>query len=84
MAMANTIVGQMLSNVVIKGGTSLRLRYGRKFSRYTIDCDVARRGELDAFINELRFSLAAGWNGFSGDLVTKLPACALLSGQGLH
>ena len=45
MAMANTIVGQMLPDVVIKGGTSLRLRYGRGASRYTIDCDVARRGD---------------------------------------
>ena len=35
MAMANTIVGQMLPDVVIKGGTSLRLRYGRGASRYT-------------------------------------------------
>ena len=40
MAMANTIVGQMLPDVVIKGGTSLRLRYGRASSRYTIDCAV--------------------------------------------
>ena len=74
MAMANTIVGQMLPDVVIKGGTSLRLRYGRGNSRYTIDCDVARRMELDAFVVDLRLALSNGWNGFSGDLVTKPPA----------
>ena len=39
MVMANTIVGQMLPDVVIKGGTSLRLRYGRESTRYTVDCD---------------------------------------------
>ena len=74
MAMANTIVGQMLPDVVIKGGTSLRLRYGRGNSRYTIDCDVARRMELDDFVAELRSALSTGWNGFSGDLITKTPA----------
>ena len=74
MAMANTIVGQMLPDVVIKGGTSLRLRYGRGNSRYTIDCDVARRMELNVFIGGLRTALSTGWNGFTGDLVTKSPA----------
>ena len=74
MAMANTIVGQMLPDVVIKGGTSLRLRYGRGNSRYTIDCDVARRMGLDAFVGDLRLALSNGWNGFSGNLVTKSPA----------
>ncbi len=74
MAMANTIVGQLLPDVVIKGGTSLRIRYGRNSSRNTIDCDVARREELDEFISRLRTSLAQGWNGFSGELVIKKPA----------
>ncbi len=64
----------MLPDAVIKGGTSLRIRYGRKASRYTMDCDVARRGDLDTFIREVRFSLASGWNGFTGELVTKTPA----------
>ena len=74
MAMANTIVGQMLPDVVIKGVTSLILRYGRCNSRYTIDCDVARRVKLDAFVGDLRSALSTGWNGFTGDLVTKPPA----------
>lgn len=74
MAMANTIVGQLLPDVVIKGGTSLRIRYGRNCSRNTIDCDVARREELDEFITHLRTSLAQGWHGFSGELVIKKPA----------
>lgn len=74
MAMANTIVGQLLPDVVIKGGTSLRIRYGRNCSRNTIDCDVARREDLNEFITHLRSSLAQGWNGFSGELVIKKPA----------
>ena len=71
MAMANTIVGQMLPDVVIKGGTSLRLRYGRRNSRYTVDCDVAKRIDIDVFVSGLKAALATGWNGFSGDLVAK-------------
>ena len=74
MVMANTIVGQMLPDVVIKGGTSLRLRYGRESTRYTVDCDVARRTGLEAFVSGLRAALSRGWNGFTGDLVTKIPA----------
>ena len=74
MAMANAIVGQMLPDVVIKGGTSLRLRYGRGNSRHTIDCDVARRTELETFVENLRSALSTGWNGFSGNLVTKVSA----------
>lgn len=74
MAMANAIVGQMLKDVVIKGGTSLRMRYGREASRYTVDCDVSMRTGPDEFAEGLRAALAEGWNGFSGELATKRPA----------
>ena len=65
--MANTIVGQFLpQGAVLKGGSSLRFRYGSGFSRNTMDFDTARSGDLDKFIREFRASLTAGWNGFSG------------------
>ena len=73
-AMAATIIGQMLPGAVFKGGTSLRIRYGRGGSRNTIDCDVARKGDLDSFVREARASLAAGWQGFSATHVAKRPA----------
>ena len=40
--LANVIVGQMLPDGVIKGGSSLMFRYGSKFTRYTRDVDTAR------------------------------------------
>ena len=55
--LANVIVGQMLPDGVIKGGSSLMFRYG---SRLTLD--------------RLQRALAAGWNGFSADLVEVEPA----------
>ena len=65
--MANAIVGQFLpSGSVLKGGSSLRFRYGSGFSRNTMDFDAARSGDLDEFIKCFRESLANGWNGFSG------------------
>lgn len=65
--MANTIVGQFLPcGAVLKGGSSLRFRYGCKFSRNTTDFDTVRIGSLDDFIKDFRDSLANGWNGFSG------------------
>ncbi len=39
--LANVIVGQMLPDGVIKGGSSLMFRYGSKFTRYTRDVDTA-------------------------------------------
>ena len=39
--MANTIVGQMLPEGVVKGGSSLKLRYGNQCTRVTMDLDMA-------------------------------------------
>jgi len=65
--MANAIVGQFLpSGSVLKGGSSLRFRYGSGFSRNTMDFDAMRSGDLDEFIKSFRDSLKEGWNGFSG------------------
>ena len=58
--MAGVILGQMLpSGTVVKGGTSLRLRFGPEKSRVTMDFDTARSMELEEFIKFLRVRLAA-------------------------
>lgn len=68
--MANTIAGQFLpSGAILKGGGSLRFRYGSGHTRNTIDFDTTRKGELDDFLASLRTSLEVGWNGFTGHLV---------------
>jgi hypothetical protein len=41
-AMANVIVGQILPDGVVKGGSSLMFRFGEQFTRYTRDVDTAR------------------------------------------
>ena len=43
LVIANAIVGQMLPEGVVKGGSSLKLRYGEAASRFTKDFDAARR-----------------------------------------
>ena len=68
--MANTIAGQFLpKGAILKGGGSLRFRFGSSFTRNTIDFDTTRRGELDGFLTEFKELLDAGWNGFTGQLV---------------
>ena len=66
---ANVIVGQLLPRGVIKGGSSLKLRYGDKKTRFTRDLDAARAGNLEVFIQELDTALTEGWNGFTGRVV---------------
>lgn len=74
--MANAIVGQFLCDgVAIKGGSSLRFRYGSENSRYTMDFDVTRRIGLDEFLEHLKTKLAEGWSGFTGE-ITILPQAA--------
>ena len=72
--MANTIIGQLLPNGAVKGGSSLKLRYGDKATRFTRDLDTARAEELDGFIRGLEASLAIGWNGFTGKVIRLEPA----------
>ena len=64
-AMADVIVGQMLPDGVVKGGSSLMFRYGGAVTRYTKDVDTARLVELEAYLESLRLKLAEGWNGFT-------------------
>lgn len=71
---ANAIVGQMLPEGVVKGGSALKLRFGDAGTRFTTDLDVARRNDLDSFVGELDERLAQGWHGFTGKLVKRRPA----------
>lgn len=72
--MANTIVAQMLPSGVVKGGASLKIRYGFAATRFTTDLDTARSDDLDAFIAQLETSLAKGWEGFTGRVAPREPA----------
>ena len=75
MSMANAIVGQFLHEGVVKGGTSLKFRYGANQARYTMDLDTAWRTDLGTFLKELKSALSGGWEGFSGEVVI-LPQAA--------
>ena len=72
--LANVIVGQMLPDGVIKGGSSLMFRYGSRLTRYTRAVDTARVMEHGEYVDRLQRALAAGWNGFTADLVEVEPA----------
>lgn len=68
--MALVVVGQMLPEGAIKGGSALALRFGRGI-RFTQDLDAARVQPLARFRSAFEESLAAGWAGFTGRLVEK-------------
>ena len=72
--LANAIVGQMLPNGAVKGGTALKFRFGDAATRFTTDLDAARQSDLDAFAEKLEASLSSGWNGFAGRLVPRSQA----------
>ena len=61
MSMANAIVGQFLPEGVVKGGTSLKFRFGESGARYTLDLDTAWKTDLDTFLSSFRRNLAKGW-----------------------
>ena len=72
--LADVIVAQMLPEAVVKGGSSLKIRYGNQTTRFTRDLDTARKSDLEEFIVKLEDSLIVGWNGFTGRLITKSSA----------
>lgn len=69
--MALVVVGQMLPEGAIKGGSAMALRYGRG-TRFTQDLDAARVHPLARFRSDFEESLAAGWASFTGRLVQKV------------
>ena len=72
--MANSIVAQMIGDGVVKGGSGLKFRYGEKMTRVTLDLDTAWKTGLDEFLKDLNSRLAAGWNGFDGEVIVRRQA----------
>lgn len=68
---ATVVVIQMLSNCVIKGGASLKLRYGSKETRFTDDLDTALKIDNEQFADILQDNLSKGWNGFTGSVIKR-------------
>lgn len=68
--MALVVVGQMLPEGAIKGGSAMALRYGND-TRFTRDLDAARVHPLARFRSDFEDALSTGWAGFSGRLVEK-------------
>lgn len=66
---ANAIVAHLLPDSVIKGGSSLKLRYGDSVTRFTSDLDTARRVEIEQFVQDLAATLEEGWCDFTGRIV---------------
>lgn len=79
MSMANAIVGQFLPEGVVKGGTSLKFRFGSSASRYTMDLDTAWKSDLGTFLSAFKKNLSTGWEGFTGEVVV----CPQASPRGL-
>ena len=70
--MAGVVLGQMLPDgCVVKGGTSMRLRFGPGRSRVTMDFDTSRRDDLDVYLKQLRERTERGWQGFSGEVLIR-------------
>ena len=67
--MANVIVGQFMDGAVMRGGGSLKLRYGLATTRYTMDFDATRSVSEEVFVERFSERLSKGWSGFSGRLV---------------
>ena len=72
-AMGNVIVGQIIPDGVVKGGSSLMFRYGDNCTRYTRDIDTARVMEFEAYYEKLSAALKEGWYGFTGEIAEVEP-----------
>lgn len=72
---ANTVVGQMLPDGVVKGGTAMSFRVGETASRYTPDFDASRSRHMavDDYVERLRDHLERGWSGFTGTVRVQTP-----------
>jgi hypothetical protein len=66
--MANAIVGQLLPDGAVKGGSSLKLRFGEGAARFSRDLDTARLSDIESYAEALENALQEGWNGFTGRL----------------
>lgn len=68
--MALVVIGQMLPEGAVKGGSAMALRYGSS-TRFTRDLDAARAGMLATFRVDFEERLRSGWGGFTGRLVER-------------
>lgn len=68
--MALVVIGQMLPEGAVKGGSAMALRYGAS-TRFTRDLDAARTKELAIFRTDFEERLREGWGGFTGRLVER-------------
>lgn len=57
---ANVIVGQMVPDGAVKGGSSIKLRLGDAATRYTTDLDVARASDLDGYVSKPSLNMLLG------------------------
>lgn len=71
---ANAIVGLMMPDGAVKGGSAMKIRFGDKGTRASTDLDVARSSDLDTFMGQFEERLADGWHGFEGRIVPRDPA----------
>ena len=72
--MANVLVGQFLPEGVVKGGSSLKLRYGNRATRVTTDFDAEAKYDREVFIAALQKNLEPGWEGFTFQVVKEKSA----------
>lgn len=68
--MALVVIGQMLPEGAVKGGSAMALRYGSS-TRFTRDLDAARTGGILAFRADFEERLREGWSGFTGRLAER-------------
>ncbi|MFJ6537868.1 nucleotidyl transferase AbiEii/AbiGii toxin family protein [Paenarthrobacter sp. NPDC091711] len=68
--MALVVIGQMLPEGAVKGGSAMALRYGST-TRFTRDLDAARAGGLATFRTDFEERLEEGWGGFTGRLAER-------------
>lgn len=71
--MALVVIGQMLPEGAVKGGSAMGLRYGSG-TRFTRDLDAARTADLATFRADFEECLREGWGGFTGRLVERQAA----------
>ena len=74
---ANAIVCQLMPKGAVKGGSSLKIRFGDRGTRATVDLDVARSQDLESFLGDFQERLEEGWNGFTARLASREPPTPL-------
>lgn len=54
--MANALVGQLLPDGAVKGGSSLKLRFGSHATRFSKDLDTARLSDIEDYADALAWA----------------------------